>query len=247
LVIAFGGVVLIELVLIYYPTSSIFSPNFAPRIILLVVGGVLGIFGTLLLDREKGGLDPEQRLFVRAYKATSKLKEYVMDSSKVKSRRQAKKHLRLLCLRLEKQWTLNFKLAKETLGPVATFVTDMRDKVLYSVEKGSHEHASNALAFVEAFAWFLLKEHPTTRDLPDVGSLVLLERPQEKETRISRVVTWIRRQPGSKSITMYSVVGVIVGVLAFGIARSVGADVNYAWAGAVAVFLAFFGYSWKKT
>ncbi len=127
------------------------------------------------------------------------------------------------------------------------FVTNLTDRVLYSVEKGKHEHVSNALAFVEQFAWFLLKDHTTIQDLSTIGaSAVLLERPPKKKSLLGKSLTWIRTQPSSRGIVAFTVLGAIAAILTFETARIVGVDVNYAWASAVAVFLAFFGYNWKK-
>jgi len=239
-VLILGGVALLEFSVYYYPTS------YALRTVLVVAAAIMAVSGLLLFVRLKDERNHDQRLFMRTYVATSELKEYVMHSTKVKARKQAEKHLRSLSRLIEIQWELQFTLAKEVLGPVETFVTDLRDKILYSVEKGTYDHVNNALSFVEQFALFLLKEHPTINDLPTAGRLVLLERPPPKKPIMGRGMAWIMTRPSLKGIVAYSVAGVIAGVLAFEIARSVGADVNYAWASAVAVFLALFGYGWKK-
>jgi len=240
LILVLGGVALLEFSVYYYPTSNVL------RTVLVVVASLMAILGLLLFVRQKDERTQDQRLFMRTYLATSELKEYVMHSTEMKARKQAEKHLRSLSRLVEIQWGLQFTLAKQVLGPVETFVTDLRDKILYSVEKGTYDQVSNALSFVEQFALFLMKEDPSINDLPTVGRLVLLQRPPPKKPIMGRGMAWIRTRPSLKGIVAYSAVGVIAGVLTFEIARSVGADVNYAWASAVAVFLALFGYGWKK-
>src|SRR5207245_5373781 len=165
---------------------------------------------------------------------------------KEKARKAARKRMQSLARAIAEEWRLNFKLAKETLGPVQTLISDLRDRVLYSVEKGTHEQASNALSFVEKLAWFLLNDHTTLQDIPTVGSLRLLERPPRKKSLFGRGVNWLVKRPVYKTIIGYLVVGGLASILVFEIARTIGVDTNYAWASAIAVFIAILGYSWKK-
>ncbi len=89
--IILGGVALIIFVQYYYPNAApVSSPAFGPRTGIATIGLAMVILGYALFSKDKSGLEPEQRLFVRTYEAMSKLKEYVMDSSKTKARKLAK-------------------------------------------------------------------------------------------------------------------------------------------------------------
>jgi len=214
---------------------------------LLIAAFIFWTVSIILLDRERTGLSSEQILFVETFEAASALKEYWINPSKENQRKIGASHLRSLSRTISEDWSLNFKLAEEAIGPVKSFVTDLRDKVLYSVENGTHEQVSNALAFVERLAWFLLNEHPTVADLPTVSSSSPLATRPLKKTLLGRGFGWIRKQPGTRVISIYSVFGAIAGLVAFEVARSLGVEVNYAWESAIAVFLVFLGYSWKKS
>src|SRR5439155_10970841 len=100
---------------------------------MMLVG--LGLYVTHQLD-----VSLEDGMFVKSYQAAEKLNEYVASPSKRRSRWAAKKRLRTLSYLVERNWNLRFKLAKELLGPVDELTKILRDKVLYSVERGKQEN-----------------------------------------------------------------------------------------------------------
>jgi hypothetical protein len=98
-----------------------------------------------------------------------------------------------LISRIDKLWSIESALERESLAPVAALKKNLQDKILYSVEEGSVEHMRQSYNILARLARFFLQDHPNLSEVEEMNKSAkdLPERPKGEENLILRLLRWV--------------------------------------------------------
>jgi hypothetical protein len=188
----------------------------------------------------RNNIKDEEWLFLRAYSVLTNLKDYIADRDHHPHfKNQAKKKLRGLLTRLEREWaTGGSKLETNALAPLERLKSGLYQLVA-AVEKGQQMELSREI--MAEFCEFLLKENPRMQDLGGLNSkLSVLGTIPAKRTKYAMFLAWFKYHSNLR-VAIPGILAIVSGPILFILMISYGFTKEIAVGPAVGASVGFTG------